>query len=91
MIVVQASRLRRRRRRDACTTSMIAFIRSPKESERLPAVRRARRLLATTLLPWRSDVQSGASPVARWKAWLLVAWLAAVALWAGARLLVALL
>jgi hypothetical protein len=68
---------------------MIAFIQSPEESDRLPVLRRVRRLLAAALLPGRSDRSDDLPPVARWKAWLLVAWLVAVALWAGVHTIVA--
>ncbi len=59
---------------------MIAFIRPPEQSSRSPALERVHHLLATTLLAPLSDTAQ-AVPLARWKAWLLTAWLTMVALW----------
>jgi hypothetical protein len=60
---------------------MIAFIKPPEESTKSPARRRTRRLLADTLLPRRSGRPDSTPPIAAWKAWLFVGWLALAAVW----------
>lgn len=59
---------------------MIAFIKPPKETRRSPRLRHVHRLLADTLLSPCDDSDS-LPPIARWKAWLFVGWLAIAALW----------
>ena len=62
---------------------MIAPIRPPEKPKRSPAVERARRLLASKLLPPDSEQVGKRGPAAAWKRWLLAGVLIAVALWCG--------
>ena len=59
---------------------MIAFIKPPEKMRRSPRLRHVHKLLADTLLS-RSDDSDSAPPIAGWKAWLFVAWLAIAAVW----------
>jgi hypothetical protein len=59
---------------------MIAFIKPPEKSSRSPRLHHVHHLLAETLLS-ASDAANSAPPIARWKAWLFVGWLAMAALW----------
>lgn len=60
---------------------MIAFIREPEPPPKLPAVRRLRRLLASTLLVANRENTRDALPPAAWKAWLFTAWVVGCAVW----------
>jgi hypothetical protein len=64
---------------------MIAFFQPPESPRRSPALQRVHRLLAATLL--RSSDLPQATPIAGWKAWLLVAWLTMVAWWSVVRVI----
>jgi hypothetical protein len=68
---------------------MIAPIRPPEKSPRSTIIERARRFLATTLLPPGSEEASKAAPAAVPKAWLFAGLLIAIALWCGFVALVA--
>lgn len=59
---------------------MIAFIKPPEKTSRSPRLRHVHHLLADALLSQPDDSDS-APPIARWKAWLFVGWLALAALW----------
>ncbi len=61
--------------------AMIAFIHEPEKPPTLPAVRRVRRLLASTLLAGNSTASGSAPPTTAWRAWLFTAWVTAVAVW----------
>lgn len=66
---------------------MIAFVRPPKQSSRPSGLRHVRGLLPTNLLPQGLHDSDSAPPIARWKAWLFVGWLAAIAIWGVVRTL----
>ena len=57
---------------------MIAFYRQTDESTSTMAVRRARRLAASSLLSQESPPARSTPPVAAWKAWLFAAWVVVV-------------
>jgi hypothetical protein len=56
---------------------MIAPIKRPKASRSSPGIRRARQLVASTLLPQRPQ-PADAPAVPAWRAWLFTAWVAVV-------------
>ncbi|HUT13308.1 MAG TPA: hypothetical protein VMY42_22665 [Thermoguttaceae bacterium] len=57
---------------------MIAPIRETQRVRRTPTLRRAHRLLVSTLLPKSSHAADKAPPIPRWQAWLFTLWVAAV-------------
>ena len=57
---------------------MIAFYRQTDGPTSTTAVRRARRLVASSLLEQESHPACSTPPVATWKAWLFAAWVVVV-------------
>lgn len=62
---------------------MIAPIREPDRWSNVPseALRRARRIVAETLLPPSRDQQESPPRVPAWKAWLFAAWVLGTSGW----------
>lgn len=58
---------------------MIAPIKRPKTSAPSPGIRRAHRLVASTLLQQRLRPRDAAPPVPAWRAWLFTAWVVVTA------------
>jgi hypothetical protein len=57
---------------------MIAPIERPKASASSPGVRRARRLVASTLMQQRPRWPECAPSVPAWQAWMFTAWVVAI-------------
>jgi len=57
---------------------MIAPLRQTEDSSRLRRLRRAHRVVATTLLKKSRHPADTAASVSAWRAWLLTAWIALV-------------
>lgn len=53
---------------------MITFYKETEDATTTEEIRRARRLVASTLLTTRPDRADDAPPVPGWKAWLFAAW-----------------
>ncbi|MFZ1935815.1 MAG: hypothetical protein WAU84_18980, partial [Thermoguttaceae bacterium] len=64
----------------ACTTTMIAPVRTPKKPTRSPVVERARHLLTAALWPAETERSSKVAPARLWRAWVVCGLLTAAAL-----------
>jgi len=57
---------------------MIAPIQRTEPTPQTPAMHRARRLVASQLLPENADAPDASPPIPRWRAWLFTGWIVTV-------------